>query len=90
MIYVAVWPTLGLSLFAETQALESSSGMKKGSTRWLAPEHIDPNAKIDQAYITARDIYAYGCTVVEVGSAAHHRLTLMSSFQDIYRQAAFQ
>ncbi len=80
----------GLSLFAESQALDSSSRMRKGSARWLAPEHINPNAVIDRAYITARDIYAYGCTIVEVGPAACCRPTLMSFFQDIYRQAAFQ
>ncbi|KAK0213807.1 kinase-like domain-containing protein [Armillaria fumosa] len=56
----------GLSLFAESQTLDSTSKMSKGSARWLAPEHIDPNAVIDQAYITARDIYAYGCTAVEI------------------------
>ncbi len=61
----------GLSLFAELQVLESSSRMNKGSTRWLAPEYIDPKVAIDWAYITARDIYAYGCTIVEVGLLAY-------------------
>ncbi len=80
----------GLSLFAESQALESSSRMSKGSTRWLAPEYIIPNAVISRAYLTARDVYAYGCTVVEVGPAAYRHHTLMSFFQDIYWQAPFQ
>ncbi len=80
----------GLSLFAETQALDSSSGMSKGSARWLAPEYIDPDVVIDRAFITARDIYAYGCTVVEVGPLAYCHPTLMPFFQDIYRQAPFQ
>ncbi|KAK0190043.1 hypothetical protein F5146DRAFT_1139567 [Armillaria mellea] len=56
----------GLSLFAESQALESSYRMRKGSTRWLAPEYLNPHAVIDRTYITARDTYAYGCTVVEI------------------------
>ncbi|KAK0498047.1 kinase-like domain-containing protein, partial [Armillaria luteobubalina] len=56
----------GLSLFAESQTFDSTSKMGKGSARWLAPEHLDPNAVIDRAYITMRDIYAYGCTVVEI------------------------
>ncbi|KAK0498050.1 kinase-like domain-containing protein, partial [Armillaria luteobubalina] len=56
----------GLSLFAESQSFDSTSKMGKGTARWLAPEHLDPNAVIDQAYITKRDIYAYGCTVVEI------------------------
>ncbi len=80
----------GLSLFAESQTLNSTSRMSKGSTRWLAPEYIDSNAILDRAYITSRDIYAYGCTVVEVGPAAYRRPTLMSFFQDIYWRATFQ
>ncbi|SJL08804.1 uncharacterized protein ARMOST_12174 [Armillaria ostoyae] len=71
----------GLSLFAESQTLSSSSRMSKGSTRWLAPEHINPNAVIDREYITARDIYAYGCTVVEV-------FTGKPPFSDIKNEAA--
>ncbi|KAK0439162.1 kinase-like domain-containing protein [Armillaria borealis] len=46
--------------------LSLSSRMNKGSTRWLAPEYIDPKVAIDWAYITARDTYAYGCTIVEI------------------------
>ncbi|PBK74598.1 kinase-like protein [Armillaria solidipes] len=57
----------GLSLFAESQVLDSSSRMRKGSIRWLAPEYFD-SALFDQSYMTARDIYAYGCTVVEIFS----------------------
>ncbi len=60
----------GLSLFVETQALDSSSTISKGSIRWLAPEYMDL-ALFDQSYMTARDIYAYGCTVVEVRPQAH-------------------
>ncbi len=63
----------GLSLFAESQALESSSRMKDGNIRWLAPEYcIDPRL-FDPAYITGRDIYAYGCTVVEVRPSTAYR-----------------
>ncbi|KAK0231912.1 kinase-like domain-containing protein [Armillaria nabsnona] len=71
----------GLSLFAESQTLNSSSRMCKGSTRWLAPEHIDPNTVIDRVYITARDIYAYGCTIVEI-------YTGKPPFSDIKNEAA--
>ncbi|PBK82444.1 kinase-like protein, partial [Armillaria gallica] len=71
----------GLSLFAELQVLESSSRMNKGSTRWLAPEYIDPKVAIDWAYITARDIYAYGCTIVEI-------LTGKPPFSEIKNEAA--
>ncbi|PBK74604.1 kinase-like protein [Armillaria solidipes] len=56
----------GLSLFAESQALESSSRIRKGSIRWLAPECMDLEL-FDRTYIsTARDIYAYGCTIIEI------------------------
>ncbi len=56
----------GLSLFVETQALDSSSTISKGSIHWLATEYMD-STLFDQTYVTARDIYAYGCTIVEVG-----------------------
>ncbi|KAK0231896.1 kinase-like domain-containing protein [Armillaria nabsnona] len=55
----------GLSLFAESQVLESSSRIRRGSIRWLAPEYIDPSL-FNLTYITGRDIYAYGCTVIEI------------------------
>ncbi|PBK66459.1 kinase-like protein, partial [Armillaria solidipes] len=57
----------GLSLFAESHisAYSSSDWMHKGTIRWLAPEYMDLTL-FDQSHITARDIYAYGCTVVEV------------------------
>ncbi len=62
----------GLSLFAESHApaYSSSDRMRKGTIRWLAPEHIDVKL-FDQSHITARDIYAYGCTVIEVGLVVH-------------------
>ncbi len=74
----------GLSLFAGSQTLDDSSS--RGSIRWLAPEYMDPDL-FDGSYFTARDIYAYGCTVVEVGPATHlppppH--SLMVSFSKIF------
>ncbi|KAK0222061.1 kinase-like domain-containing protein [Armillaria fumosa] len=55
----------GLSLFSDSQAFDSSSGRNKGSTRWLAPEYMDSKL-FNQLYFTARDVYAYGCTVIEI------------------------
>ncbi|PBK78446.1 kinase-like protein [Armillaria solidipes] len=55
----------GLSLLAESQGLDSSSRMRKGGIRWLAPEYILLTL-FDRSYVAARDIYAYGCTVIEV------------------------
>ncbi|PBK82462.1 kinase-like protein [Armillaria gallica] len=69
----------GLSLFVESQTLNSSSRMSKGSLRWLAPEYIDANIVIDRAHITARDVYAYGCTVL---------FTAKPPFSDIKNEAA--
>ncbi|KAK0464732.1 kinase-like domain-containing protein [Desarmillaria tabescens] len=54
-----------LSLFVESQALDNSSRISNGSIRWLAPEYMD-STLFDQSYLTARDIYAYGCTVIEI------------------------
>ncbi len=53
-------------MIAESQNLNTTSGMRRGSLRWLAPEYMLPESP-DQSYITARDSYAYGCTVIEVG-----------------------
>ncbi len=78
----------GLSLLAESQTLNSSSKMR-GSIRWLAPEYIDSKAVIDQAYITARDIYAYGCTVVEVGPVAYYIALLSHSSKMLTGQPPF-
>ncbi|PBK78438.1 hypothetical protein ARMSODRAFT_998509 [Armillaria solidipes] len=55
----------GLSLIAESQNFNTTSGMRRGSLRWLAPKYILPES-LDQSYIAARDSYAYGCTVIEV------------------------
>ncbi|KAK0503773.1 kinase-like domain-containing protein, partial [Armillaria luteobubalina] len=55
----------GLSLFSDSQAFDSSSGRNKGSTHWLAPEYMD-SALFNQSYLTARDIYAYGCMIIKI------------------------
>ncbi|KAK0188261.1 kinase-like domain-containing protein [Armillaria mellea] len=55
----------GLSLFVESRALNSSSWRDSGCIRWLAPEYMD-STLFNQTYFTARDVYAYGCTVVEI------------------------
>ncbi|SJL00670.1 uncharacterized protein ARMOST_03983 [Armillaria ostoyae] len=60
----------GLSLIAESQNFNTTSGMRRGNLRWLAPEYILPGL-LDQSFIAARDTYAYGCTVIEVGPTVH-------------------
>ncbi|KAF8990000.1 kinase-like protein, partial [Hymenopellis radicata] len=54
----------GLSLVSETR-LPGSSAIMKGSLRWLPPEMMDYSL-FDSAYLTARDIYSFGCTVIEI------------------------
>ncbi|SJL10564.1 uncharacterized protein ARMOST_13951 [Armillaria ostoyae] len=55
----------GLSLIVESQMLDSTSRMRKGAMRWLAPEYIDLRL-LDKSCLAARDIYAFGCTIVEI------------------------
>ncbi|KAK0502796.1 hypothetical protein EDD18DRAFT_1099830 [Armillaria luteobubalina] len=51
----------GLSLIAESQNFNTTSGMKRPSA---IPEYILPES-FDHSYIVAGDAYAYGCTVIE-------------------------
>ncbi|KAJ7915950.1 kinase-like domain-containing protein [Mycena leptocephala] len=57
----------GLALAIESQALSTSSaGSTRGTLRWLAPEILDSSRKAErQALLTKRDIYAFGCTILE-------------------------
>lgn len=56
----------GLALAVESQAPGSSSLSRlSGSLRWLPPELMAIRL-FDQQYVTARDVYSYGCTVIEV------------------------
>ncbi|KAK0220907.1 kinase-like domain-containing protein [Armillaria nabsnona] len=58
----------GLALAVESQAPGSSLLSRlSGSLRWLPPELMAIRL-FDQRYVTARDIYSYGCTVVEIYS----------------------
>ncbi|KAF8900929.1 kinase-like domain-containing protein [Mucidula mucida] len=54
----------GISLMAETQA-PGSTTLLQGTTRWLPPEMIDTSL-FEKAYLPARDIYSFGCTVIEI------------------------
>ncbi|KAK0199421.1 kinase-like domain-containing protein [Desarmillaria ectypa] len=55
----------GLALVVETQVPGSPALALGGSTRWLAPEVLNIQL-FDPNYITARDVYAFGCTVIEI------------------------
>ncbi|KAK0439497.1 kinase-like domain-containing protein [Desarmillaria tabescens] len=55
----------GLALAVETPSSASSNSSISGSLRWLAPEILDFHL-FDPRYLTARDVYAFGCTVVEI------------------------
>ncbi|KAE9391221.1 kinase-like protein [Gymnopus androsaceus JB14] len=57
----------GLSLIisdSRTLSNASTSGMTKGTIRWMAPELIIPARRAPND--TSRDVYAFGCTVLEV------------------------
>ncbi len=77
----------GLSLFAESRTLTSSPWTGNGCIRWLAPEYMDSKL-FNQSYLTARDVYAYGCTVIEVGPAPRRHCTPMTFYLlDLYWRA---
>ncbi|KAF8179317.1 G-protein alpha subunit-domain-containing protein [Mycena galopus ATCC 62051] len=63
----------GLALAVESQALSASSaGSSRGTLRWLAPEILDSSRKAErQASPTKRDIYAFGCTILEIYTGRH-------------------
>ncbi|KAE9387929.1 kinase-like protein [Gymnopus androsaceus JB14] len=60
----------GLTLIisdSQTLSNATTSAMTKGTTRWMAPELIIPNNSAGKApNNTSRDVYAFGCTVLEV------------------------
>ncbi|KAJ7575874.1 hypothetical protein C8J56DRAFT_1171771 [Mycena floridula] len=55
----------GLASVSETQSFATSSVRSKGSVRWLSPEVLLPTA-IQRKPHPSRDIYAYGCTALEI------------------------
>ncbi|KAF9053824.1 kinase-like protein, partial [Hymenopellis radicata] len=70
----------GLALAVESQAPAVSTTTLQGSIRWLAPEILDVRL-FDSQYVTARDIYAFGCTILEI-------YTGKPPFSDIHSDAA--
>ncbi|KIK53388.1 hypothetical protein GYMLUDRAFT_179010, partial [Collybiopsis luxurians FD-317 M1] len=52
----------GLTTSSQKWQPTTSSSSSKGSMRWLAPEYIASSAFNH----TSRDVYAFGCTIVEV------------------------
>ncbi len=56
----------GLAKAVMTRGPESYSDSPSGTARWLAPELLQIDASSDWRYMPSRDIYAFGCTVVEV------------------------
>ncbi|KAJ7583592.1 kinase-like domain-containing protein [Mycena floridula] len=61
----------GLSSITEGVALTNNSSSNRGSFRWLAPEIILPSADVKQLNRSTRDIYAFGCTILEVYTGQH-------------------
>lgn len=59
----------GLSGLIQSQI--SSSVGQQGTFRWMAPEIFAPDA-FPACEPEARDIYALGCTILEVGPPRHN------------------
>ncbi|KAK0203503.1 kinase-like domain-containing protein [Desarmillaria ectypa] len=55
----------GLAFVVETFNPRSSSSLRRGTVHWLAPEYLDASSRTE-AYITSRDTYAFGCTIIEI------------------------
>ncbi|KAK0470529.1 kinase-like domain-containing protein, partial [Armillaria novae-zelandiae] len=55
----------GLALVVGSHNPRSTSSLQQGTIHWLALGYLDASSHAD-IYITSRDIYAFGCTVVEV------------------------
>ncbi|KAF8904008.1 kinase-like domain-containing protein [Mucidula mucida] len=55
----------GLSLVAESQTPASSAMVLRGSIRWLPPEMMDYSL-FDHSRVAAKDIYSFGCTIIEI------------------------
>ncbi|KIK53351.1 hypothetical protein GYMLUDRAFT_109581, partial [Collybiopsis luxurians FD-317 M1] len=51
---------------SQTWSLTTSSATGKGSMRWLAPELFIPGLAVPVPNHTSRDVYAFGCTIVEI------------------------
>ncbi|KIK53357.1 hypothetical protein GYMLUDRAFT_938227 [Collybiopsis luxurians FD-317 M1] len=51
---------------SQVWSLTTSSSTNKGSMRWLAPEFFIPDLTAPIPDPTSRDVYAFGCTIVEV------------------------
>ncbi|KAF9022758.1 kinase-like protein, partial [Hymenopellis radicata] len=39
--------------------------ISRGAARWMAPEMMDTSL-FDHSYVTAKDIYSFGCTILEI------------------------
>jgi len=55
----------GLALVTESPSMCETVSTPRGSVRWMAPEVLHPNL-FHLIEPKARDIYAFGCTVVEI------------------------
>ncbi|KAF5363231.1 hypothetical protein D9758_008382 [Tetrapyrgos nigripes] len=63
--HVCCLADFGLAAVAESHAFSTTSTRPGGTMRWLAPEVFLPN-QFPNCSKLARDVYAFGCTVLEV------------------------
>ncbi|KIK59390.1 hypothetical protein GYMLUDRAFT_44736 [Collybiopsis luxurians FD-317 M1] len=57
----------GLAIVSESASASDTPSTTRGSVRWMAPEILNPEL-FHLIEPTARDMYAFGCTMVEVFS----------------------
>ena len=73
----------GLAGVEESQLFTSTSRGSQGTLRWMAPEYFLDNAP--QTTQPPRDIYAFGCTVLEVRTLPAN-LIFNNAWLDIHRE----
>ncbi|PBK85265.1 kinase-like protein, partial [Armillaria gallica] len=74
----------GLAFVIETFNPRSSSSLRRGTVHWLAPEYLVASLRTE-AYITSRDMYAFGCTIVEIYTGKPPFSFLMHDSAVIYK-----
>jgi serine/threonine protein kinase len=82
----------GMAIIHETHTLASESGTIKGSERWMAPETLSSQFGAGSAMSTpARDIYAFGCTILQVSNSAPSWFNVYCIYGilDIHTQGTF-
>ncbi len=71
---------------SETQS-PGSSTRRQGTVRWMPPEMLK-DSLFEPQYLLARDIYSFGCTILEVRLLSGCETFLNQELLDLYRTTA--